>query len=60
MQQGPRDLLTVTKTYRAEAINTIEKGDKTQKEMENGQVSHSCKIESKEEKELQSTDHRMK
>lgn len=28
--------------------------------MENGQISHSHKIESKEEKELQSTDHRMK
>jgi len=50
----------LTKTYRAEAIDTIEKGNKTQKETENGQISHSHKIESKKEKELQSTDHRMK
>lgn len=28
--------------------------------MENGQISHSHKAESKEEKELQSTDHRLK
>lgn len=50
----------MTKSYRAEAINTIEKGNKTQKEMENGQISHSHKPESKEEKELQSTEDRMK
>lgn len=47
-----RDLLTVIKTYRAEAINTIENDNKTQKEIENGQISHSHKTESKEEKEL--------
>lgn len=28
--------------------------------MENGQISHSHKIESKKEKEIQSADHRMK
>lgn len=41
------------KNYGAEAINTIEKGNKTQKERGNGQISHSHKIKSKKNYKVQ-------